>query len=58
MAMPLRYAYWIVCPKATAKLPKIAAFSDWLLAEATEDIRQLKTLGSKPGRAKRAQPVR
>jgi LysR family glycine cleavage system transcriptional activator len=58
MAMPLRYAYWIVCPKATAKLPKIAAFSDWLLAEAAQDIRQIKALGSKPGRAKRAQPVR
>ena len=33
--------YWIVCPKATAKLPKIVAFSDWLLAEAAEDARQL-----------------
>src|SRR6266508_2688257 len=57
-AMPLRYAYWIVCPKTTAKLPKIAAFNDWLLAEAAEDIRQLKGLGSKPGRAGRPQPVR
>jgi LysR family glycine cleavage system transcriptional activator len=58
MAMPLRYAYWIVCPKATARLPKIAAFSDWLLAEAAEDIRQLKGLASKTGRAGRQQPAR
>ena len=58
MAMPLRYAYWIVCPKATAKLPKITAFSDWLLAEAAEDVRQLEALGSKQRRAKRAQVAR
>jgi LysR family glycine cleavage system transcriptional activator len=47
MAMPAPYAYWIVCPKATAKLPKIVAFSDWLLAEAAEDVRQLNRLKSK-----------
>ena len=44
IAMPASYAYWIVCPKATAKLPKIVAFSDWLLAEAAEDAQQLKRL--------------
>jgi LysR family glycine cleavage system transcriptional activator len=27
-------AYWIVCPKGTAERPKIAAFCEWLLAEA------------------------
>ena len=26
------YAYWIVCPKATANLPKIVMFRDWLLS--------------------------
>jgi LysR family glycine cleavage system transcriptional activator len=41
------YAYWIVCPRAAAKLPKIVAFSQWLLAEAAEDARQLKRLKSK-----------
>ena len=47
IAMPASYAYWIVCSKATAKLPKILAFSDWLLAEAAEDARQLNRLKSK-----------
>ena len=36
------YAYWIVCPKPTAELPKIATFRKWLLAEAAEDARRLK----------------
>jgi LysR family transcriptional regulator, glycine cleavage system transcriptional activator len=34
--------YWIVCPKAMAKLPKIAAFRTWALAEAAADARRLK----------------
>jgi LysR family transcriptional regulator, glycine cleavage system transcriptional activator len=46
-AMPASYAYWIVCSKAVAKLPKIVAFSEWLLAEAAEDTRQLNKLRSK-----------
>lgn len=37
------YAYWIVCPKATAQLPKIIAFRSWLLAEAASDVRRLKS---------------
>jgi hypothetical protein len=36
--------YWIICPKATASLPKIVTFRDWLLAEAFQDLRQLKKL--------------
>jgi LysR family glycine cleavage system transcriptional activator len=40
-AMPAPFAYWIVSPKVNAKLPKIVAFTDWLLAEAAEDARQL-----------------
>jgi LysR family transcriptional regulator, glycine cleavage system transcriptional activator len=52
--MPVAFAYWIVCPKAAVKLPKIAAFSQWLLAEAAEDARQLKRLKSKQRGAKRA----
>jgi LysR family transcriptional regulator, glycine cleavage system transcriptional activator len=41
IALPLKNTYWIVCPKATSALPKIAAFRDWLLAEAAADARQL-----------------
>jgi LysR family glycine cleavage system transcriptional activator len=36
--------YWIVCPKVTSSVPKIATFRDWLLAEAVEDARRLKAL--------------
>jgi len=53
MALPASFAYWIVCPKATAKLPKIAAFIEWLLAEAAEDARRLQKLSSKSQHAKR-----
>ena len=41
LALPVSYAYWIVCPRATANLPKTTTFRDWLLAEAAEDTRQL-----------------
>ena len=40
----LAKTYWIVCPKATALLPKITMFRDWLLAEAAEDTRRLRKL--------------
>ena len=46
IALPASFAYWIVCPKATAKLPKIKAFTDWLLTEAAEDVRRLQKLRS------------
>ena len=42
----LSKTYWIICPKATATLPKIMTFRDWLLAEAASDMRQLKKLGA------------
>src|SRR5229473_15714 len=52
IAMPVSFAYWIVCSKAVAKLPKIVAFSGWLLAQAAEDARQLEGLKSRqPARA-------
>jgi len=41
LALPVPYAYWIVCPKAAANLPKIVAFSQWLQLEAAADARQL-----------------
>jgi LysR family glycine cleavage system transcriptional activator len=33
LSLPVPYAYWIVCPKATASLPKIVMFREWLLGE-------------------------
>jgi LysR family glycine cleavage system transcriptional activator len=44
-SMRLSKTYWIVCPKATAALPKIVTFRDWLLAEASTDLRRLKARG-------------
>jgi LysR family glycine cleavage system transcriptional activator len=44
-ALRLSKTYWIICPKATAALPKIVTFRDWLLEEASRDLRQLKKLG-------------
>jgi len=41
-ALRLSKTYWIVCPKATSNVPKIVTFRDWLLAEAAQDLRQLK----------------
>ena len=43
-AMPAPFAYWIVCPKVNAKLPKILAFTAWLLAQAADDAQQLAKL--------------
>ena len=40
-SLPLSRTYWIVCPKATAKVAKIGRFRDWLLAEAANDARRL-----------------
>jgi LysR family transcriptional regulator, glycine cleavage system transcriptional activator len=37
LGLKVPYAYWIVCPKSTADLPKISTFRDWLLAEASQD---------------------
>ena len=39
--LPLSKSYWIVCPKAAANSPKLVALREWLLAEASEDLRQL-----------------
>jgi LysR family glycine cleavage system transcriptional activator len=41
LSLPLAGTYWIVCPKATAKTPKLALMRDWLLAEAADDARRL-----------------
>ena len=42
VTLRLSKTYWIICPKATAALPKIATFRDWLLAEASSDLRRLR----------------
>jgi LysR family glycine cleavage system transcriptional activator len=55
LALPVPYAYWIVCAKTAAKLPKIVAFIQWLQAEATEDARQLQILASPARRSKHSQ---
>ena len=44
VSLRLPSTYWIVCPKATSGLPKIAAFRNWLLAEAAEDLRRLEAI--------------
>jgi LysR family glycine cleavage system transcriptional activator len=41
-SLPLAKTYWVICPKATASLPKIVTFRDWLLSEASSDLRRLK----------------
>jgi LysR family glycine cleavage system transcriptional activator len=38
--------YWIVCPKTTASVPKVALVRAWLLAQAASDQRRLKSLRS------------
>ena len=44
-SLRLSKTYWIICPKATAALPKIVTFREWLLTEASSELRQLKKLG-------------
>ena len=43
-APELPKTYWIVCPRATASVPKIVMFRDWLLAEAAADTRRPKKI--------------
>ena len=46
VSLRMSNTYWIVCPKVTSSVPKIATFRNWLLAEAVEDARRLRTLAS------------
>jgi LysR family glycine cleavage system transcriptional activator len=41
----LAKTYWIVCPRATTALPKVVTFRNWLLSEASQDMRRLRKLG-------------
>ena len=45
-ALAVPYAYWIVCPRPVAFLPKIVTFRDWLLTEADRDRRGLERLAA------------
>ncbi len=36
LSLEAKYAYYLVCPQATAESPKIASFRAWLLAETKE----------------------
>ena len=44
VVLPLSKSYWIVSPKATASLPKLVAFREWLLAQANDDTRRLEAV--------------
>ena len=46
ISLRLSNTYWIVCPKVTSSTPKNSTFRKWLLAEAADDARRLKTLAS------------
>jgi LysR family glycine cleavage system transcriptional activator len=49
VALRMSNTYWIVCPRVNASVPKIAMFRNWLLAEAADDARRLKTLAGRAG---------
>jgi len=50
--LPLSKSYWIVCPQATADLPKLIVFRDWLLRQASDDTRSLEGLPAPNGRTR------
>jgi LysR family glycine cleavage system transcriptional activator len=43
VSLRMANTYWIVCPKSVSNVSKIATFRNWVLAEAVEDSRRLKT---------------
>ncbi len=43
-ALSVPYAYWIVCPRGSAELPKVATFRGWLLQQARADAIALSRL--------------
>lgn len=47
LSLPVSYGYWVVCPKATANLPKIAMFREWLLNQAAADDELLQEITPK-----------
>ena len=57
-ALVAPYAFWIVCPKPAADLPKIATFRSWLLKEAADDARRIAELDSRPRAGARRRAAR
>ena len=51
VSLEMPNTYWVVSPKATARIPKIATFRQWLLTEAEEDARRLDSIGVTDGRS-------
>ena len=47
VSLTMANTYWIVCPKATARTPKVDTFRQWVLAQAQDDARQLDALYSR-----------
>src|SRR5258708_14611922 len=46
VSLRMSQAYLIGCPNATSALPKITMFREWVLAQAADDMRRLKTVSS------------
>ena len=44
--LPAPFAYWIVCPKASAEAANIARFRNWLIEEAAADAENMPAAGS------------
>ncbi|HLY89583.1 MAG TPA: transcriptional regulator GcvA [Acetobacteraceae bacterium] len=40
VAWPQEFSYWLVCPRATAEVPKIVAFRDWLISQRARQARR------------------
>ena len=38
LSFPVSFAYYVVCPETSADQPRIAAFREWIMAEATADL--------------------
>jgi LysR family glycine cleavage system transcriptional activator len=56
LSLEAPYAYWIVCPRPTAELPKILVFRNWLLKEAEEDTHRISALKTAADRMHRQRP--
>lgn len=48
-ALPVDYAYYVLCPKTNARRPKIRKMQEWLLAQAETDESRLAEQGQRVG---------
>jgi LysR family glycine cleavage system transcriptional activator len=46
VSLRMANTYWFVCSKTVSKIPKVAAFRNWVFEEAAEDVRRLKALAA------------